>query len=343
MAAVGPCSVRECGEEIALAVPQNKSPLPTKHAHSFFGISGLACVVLSEWWVAMALRFSYKKSRIDSIDGNIELGPGSRAFNLLVVEQGPMLPVKLRRALAGWDTVTIGRRCVAGVALAVDQFDVALLYAADLRRALADECIRGYLTDVTLPWLVLVDSFRPRLAPRAFEAGARDILTSSISGAELRARLAAAGRSRVGWHARKVASGSSDLHPASTNALIDASSIEGLPSNVDDLAAPDRRFLRRAEFNLLTYLIERAGQVVTHDDLSTAVFGRKNASDMSLVRVHVANLRRKLGPYRAVIRTAFARGYVFDWPSVPAGMASMPSSSAADSAKSLLLAALGMR
>ena len=71
-------------------------------------------------------------------------------------------------------------------------------------------------------------------------------------------------------------------------------------------------FLRRAEFNLLTYLLENVGQVVSHEDLSTRVFGRTNARDMALVRVHVANLRRKLGPLRGVIRTVPARGYILD-------------------------------
>lgn len=77
--------------------------------------------------------------------------------------------------------------------------------------------------------------------------------------------------------------------------------------------------LTRTEFDLLTYLIRHAARVVPKQELIDNVVGGAHACDTSLVRVHIANLRRKLGGGNAIetvrgrgLRFRFDRGFCAD-------------------------------
>jgi DNA-binding response OmpR family regulator len=68
--------------------------------------------------------------------------------------------------------------------------------------------------------------------------------------------------------------------------------------------------LTQRELELLTYLIERRGDVASSDEISHAVWGR--ASDTNTVAVHVRRLREKLGhdpEHGEFIRTIRGAGY----------------------------------
>ncbi|MBI3925226.1 MAG: response regulator transcription factor [Armatimonadetes bacterium] len=54
--------------------------------------------------------------------------------------------------------------------------------------------------------------------------------------------------------------------------------------------------LTRTEFALLGYLVGHAGRVVTHGLLLDRVWGGEHGADVSTLRVHMANLRRKIEP-----------------------------------------------
>ena len=62
------------------------------------------------------------------------------------------------------------------------------------------------------------------------------------------------------------------------------------------------------EFDLLAYLLENAGIVVSRDQLLDRVWGMSYAGGTRTVDVHVAQLRRKLGR-PASIRTVRGSGY----------------------------------
>jgi DNA-binding response OmpR family regulator len=66
--------------------------------------------------------------------------------------------------------------------------------------------------------------------------------------------------------------------------------------------------LTQREFDLLEYLLRRAGQVVTRDELLEAVWGYVLPGQTRTVEVHVAQLRKKLG-YPDLIRTVRGLGY----------------------------------
>ena len=71
--------------------------------------------------------------------------------------------------------------------------------------------------------------------------------------------------------------------------------------------------LTSVEFSLLEAFMRNAGHVVTRDDLTEHVLGRKLGAFDRVIDVHVSNLRKKLGDASAGERIKAIRGagYVF--------------------------------
>jgi two-component system OmpR family response regulator len=66
--------------------------------------------------------------------------------------------------------------------------------------------------------------------------------------------------------------------------------------------------LTQREFDLLDYLVRRAGQVVTRDELLETVWGFVSPGETRTVEVHIAQLRKKLGQ-PDLIETVRGLGY----------------------------------
>ena len=71
--------------------------------------------------------------------------------------------------------------------------------------------------------------------------------------------------------------------------------------------------LTPTEFDLLRVLARNRGRLMTHRMLLTEVWGPQYADDTQVLRVHVANLRRKIEPPDGprYIRTDAGVGYRF--------------------------------
>ena len=133
---------------------------------------------------------------------------------------------------------------------------------------------------------------------RALDAGADDYVTKPFSPGELVARLNAALRR---------------AQPDRGEPVISA---DGLAI---DLAAHEVRVdgapvhLTKTEFDLLRVLAINRGRLMTHRNLLVEVWGPGYENDKQVLRVHMANLRRKVdsGGHR-FIRTDPGVGYRFD-------------------------------
>jgi two-component system, OmpR family, KDP operon response regulator KdpE len=62
---------------------------------------------------------------------------------------------------------------------------------------------------------------------------------------------------------------------------------------------PDERYVRlnRSEFDTLLMLARNAGRVVAYDEVITAVWGQRYASDASAVHTQISRIRKKLATY----------------------------------------------
>lgn len=126
------------------------------------------------------------------------------------------------------------------------------------------------------------------------EIGADDYLPKPFNPRELIARIRAILRRsvRVAAGTHPLIVGDLRLDPASREARI-----QGQPLS-----------LTSVEFALLEMLMQHAGRIVTREELTEAVLGRKLGPFDRVVDVHVSNIRKKLGPSQGVERIKAIRG-----------------------------------
>jgi two-component system KDP operon response regulator KdpE len=195
---------------------------------------------------------------------------------------------------------------VVTAATAEEALDAAALRAPDaaiLDLILPDgdgvEVCRSIREWSEMPILVLSAVGEEAEKIRALDAGADDYVTKPFAPGELIARLNAA------------------LRRAGRNAEEPVLAFDGLRI---DLAAHhvsrdgDEIRLTPTEYDLLRVLARNRGRLLTHRALLSEVWGHAYSDDTQTLRVHIANLRRKLEPDPATprfIRTDPGVGYRF--------------------------------
>ena len=224
------------------------------------------------------------------------MSPGRR---VLVCDDEPQILRALRVILgdAGFEVVT--------ARTAQEALDVAALRAPEA--AIVDlilpdgngiDVCRSIREWSEMPILVLSAVGEETEKVRALDAGADDYVTKPFAPGELIARLNAALR-RAG--------------PAEEPSL----AIDGLEV---DLAGHrvtrqgEEIHLTPKEFDLLRVLARNRGRLMTHRALLGEVWGRAYEEDTHTLRVHIANLRRKIEPEPGApryIRTDPGIGYRF--------------------------------
>jgi len=116
------------------------------------------------------------------------------------------------------------------------------------------------------------------------ELGADDYLPKPFNPRELAARIRAVLR-------RAGAAG-----PGATPERLRVGDLELDPGSRVARRGDDEISLTGVEFSILEMLVRAAGRVVSRDDLSRQVLGRRPSTFDRSLDVHLSNLRRKLGP-----------------------------------------------
>ncbi len=205
-----------------------------------------------------------------------------RRPSVLVCDDEPQILHALRVILrdAGFDALLAARGEVALDLAAVRRPDAAIV---DLLLPDMDgvEVCRRLRHWSEIPIIVLSAIGDEDAKVAALAAGGDDYVTKPFGPRELVARLEAVLR-RVG--------------PEREDAVIRADGLE-----VDLAARVVRRdgheiHLTPTEFDLLRVLARNRGRLMTHRELLIAVWGSGYSDDTQVLRVHVANLRRKIEP-----------------------------------------------
>jgi two-component system KDP operon response regulator KdpE len=119
----------------------------------------------------------------------------------------------------------------------------------------------------------------------ALDAGADDYLVKPFGAGELQARV----RAQLRRHQQHMVAGAQGGEPVLRFGDIE---VDLVRRTVQKLAQP--LHLTPIEYRLLTHLAAQPDRVITHQALLKAVWGPGHAEDTHYVRVHMANLRKKV-------------------------------------------------
>ena len=206
-------------------------------------------------------------------------------YKVLVVEDDRNIAGLIQTILeTGGYQVLCAERCEQGVLMLMSHVPDLVLLDLGLPDMDGEEFIRAARREGMVPILVLSARTQEQDKVSALDLGANDYITKPFGTAELLARVRAALRT-TRHHAQTAASA-------------------GLYTLADLVIDYDRRqvsvageviHLTQTEYNILAYLSQHPGKVMTYTAIIRAVWGSMDNGSVKKLQVNMANIRKKLG------------------------------------------------
>jgi two-component system KDP operon response regulator KdpE len=222
---------------------------------------------------------------------------------ILIIDDEPQIRRVVRNALAG-DAVRVLEAATGkeGIDLAAAERPDLVVLDLGLPDAAGASVCREIRKWSSAPIVVLSARHSESEKVALLDAGADDYVTKPFSTAELQARVRAQLR-----RARTAPSAAGDAPLEADGLRIDTARRTVTRDGAEIHLTP-------TEWDLLRAFVAQAGRTLTHDQIFRAVWGRSPGDPQAYLRVHVANLRRKIerDPVRpSLILTEPGVGYRF--------------------------------
>jgi DNA-binding response OmpR family regulator len=176
---------------------------------------------------------------------------------------------------------------------AIQNAELIVIALDDWREEDAELCSRLRASALSIPLLGLSGLCALGERARALQAGADEFLSIPFEVEELVVRATALVR-RASLGSRRSQTGAFLVDFGRRQVFVEGRSI----------------LLTLHEYDVLATLIERAGQVVTRQELAARAASMA-ARDSNVVDVHVSRIREKLGAYASTVETVRGLGYRF--------------------------------
>lgn len=171
-----------------------------------------------------------------------------------------------------------------GISLAASQCPDLILLDLGLPDMDGIEVIKKIRSWSNMPIIVISARTQEREKVEALDAGADDYITKPFGTSEMMARVRTA--------LRRSDSGNS-LLSSSQNRYIAGNLVIDYEKHIITIDGEIVHFTQ-IEYKILTFLSQNAGRVITYDSLISHVWGPFADSNNRILRVNMANIRRKL-------------------------------------------------
>ena len=202
-------------------------------------------------------------------------------MHVLLIEDDPVLRTSVLRALdqSGW-AVSSAPTALTGIEATLRTAPDVVLLDLGLPDLSGAEVLRMLRATTEVPVLVVTAQSDEQTVIQLLDLGADDYLVKPFTSAHLQARIRAVLRRTLpGRESSVLRVGELTVDPAARTARLSTTELDLAPR----------------EFDLLEYLCERAGEVVTKRELLKEVWRQPYGGADKTVDVHLSWLRRKLG------------------------------------------------
>lgn len=220
---------------------------------------------------------------------------------ILVIEDEPTLSRLLSYNLTqeGYDTTVIEHGSEGLQAALQNKFDLIILDIMLPGMNGFEILNRLHQNGVRTPVIILTARNAEEEVVQGLKHGADDYITKPFGVAELLARVSAVLR-RTQNEAPKP--------NLSNEKVIQAGELSIYPEKYEVNVQGQPISLRPKEFEVLLYLVQRPGMVISRDDLMNVVWGFDYIGGQRTVDVHVSSLRKKLELEQQSVRIESIRG-----------------------------------
>ena len=206
-------------------------------------------------------------------------------YKVLLVEDDKNIASFIQTVLEsnGYQVLT-AERCRQGLMVFTSHVPDLVVLDLGLPDMDGEEFIRAARQESTVPIIVLSARMEEDDKISALDLGANDYMTKPFGTGELLARVRAALRTNRNSAHAAVSGGTFVLEDLIIDYDRRQISVGGKPVH-----------LTQTEYNILFYLSQHAGKVMTYSSIICAVWGSMDSGSIKKLQVNMANIRKKFG------------------------------------------------